>query len=194
MIAATRFIARSSDREVWLGARRGAVTATEVAKAATPSGFLLAAEERRNPTEIIPNAYMEFGTDNEAWIADNLKAEFGIFHNEWLIAADGNPLHRATPDGLSLDHTEISEIKTGGKEAYVSPPIQYRRQIQFQLYVSGAERCLYAFMLRAEVNDVLVPAWLSPKTQWVDRDEAMIRDLVSTADLLLELDKEWMVA
>jgi len=188
VIAAERFIASSDDRPTWLAARMGAVTATEVARAATPSGFLLAAEERRTPHEVEDNDYMRFGRDNENWLALDLKAKFGIMPNHWLIAAEGNPLHMATPDGLSLDHTGIGEIKTGGKEAYVKPPIQYRRQIQWQLYVTGATRCAYAFMLRCEVNGGFAPAWLEPKTQWIERDEAMIADLIRVADRLLATD------
>jgi len=190
VIAAERFIASSDDRPTWLAARLGAVTATEVARAATPSGFLLAAEERRSPHEVEDNDYMRFGRENENWLALDLKAKFGIMPNHWLIAAEGNPLHMATPDGLSIDHTGIGEIKTGGKEAYVKPPIQYRRQIQWQFWCTGAEWCEYAFMLRTEVNGLFVPAWLEPRTLRIERDDAMISDLVTVADRLLELDTE----
>jgi hypothetical protein len=190
MIPASRFIATSDDRPVWLAARTGAVTATEVARAATPAGFLLAAEERRNPQPVEDNAYMKFGRDNEQWLALDLKAKFGIMPNHWLIAAESNPMHMATPDGLSLDHTAIAEIKTGGKAEYVKPPIQYRRQIQWQLWCTGAEWCAYAFMHRIEVGGVFVPAWLEPKTLRIERDDAMISQLVTVADRLLDIDTE----
>lgn len=193
MINADRFIASSDDRPTWLAARLGAVTATEVAKAATPSGFREAVVERRSPTEVVANGYMQFGTDNENWIALDLKAKFGIMPNHWLIAEDGNRLHMATPDGLSLDHLTIAEIKTGGKELTL-PPIAHKRQMQWQMWCTGATRCVYAFMLRAEVNGIFVPAWMSPKTQWVDRDEAMIADLIIVADRLLLTDLEEMDA
>lgn len=189
MIPASRFIAESTDRPTWLTARTRGVTATEVAKASTPAGFLEAVEARRNPVEIIPNAFMEFGSDNENWIALDVKHQFGMLPNRWLIAAETNPRHMATPDGLSLDHTEIAEIKTGGTIPK-SPPIAHRRQMQWQMYCAGATRCLYAFMHRIEVNGVFVPAWMTPQTQWVDRDEQMIADLIVTANLLLLTDEQ----
>lgn len=187
MISADRFIETSDNRDQWLAARRPAVTATEVAKASTPSGFIEAVQERRQPVDLEPNGYMRFGSDNEAWISAFIKREFGIMPNKWLIAAEGNRLHMATPDGLSLDHRRISEVKTGGK-LITSPPIQHRRQVGWQFYCTGAEECEYAFMLRTEVNGIFVPAWLEPKVWHIDRDDALIRDLIDVADRLLESD------
>lgn len=187
MITADRFIETSDNREAWLAARRSAVTATEVAKASTPSGFIEAVEARRNPVDLEPNDYMRFGSDNEGWISGFIKREFGIMPNKWLIAAEGNPLHMATPDGLSLDHRRISEVKTGGKPI-TAPPIAHRRQMQWQMHVTGAEECEYAFMLRAQVNGIFVPAWLEPKVWHIDRDDALISDLIETANRLLDAD------
>jgi hypothetical protein len=189
MIAPERFIAQSENRDAWLTARRGAVTATEVAKASTPAGFLEALEERRNPTEIADNGYMKFGRDNENWLALEVKREFGILPNQWLIAAEGEPLHMATPDGLSLDHTMTAEIKTGGKEPS-KPPLMHMRQMQYQLYCAGPQaiQCVYAFMLRAENDEGFYPAWLEPKTWVVERDDPMIAQLIETANRLLEQD------
>lgn len=192
MIAAERFIETSDNRDAWLAARLPAVTATEVARASTPAGFREALEQRRNPSEIIPNEYMQFGSDNEGWIAQSLKRDFGIMPNHWLIAHETNPRYLATPDGLSLDHRELAEIKTGGREPR-SPSLEHRRQMNWQMFCTGAERTLYAFMLRREVNGVFVPAWLEPKTWWEDRDDKLIAELVTTAELLL-IDHEGQVA
>ncbi|MEO8707954.1 MAG: hypothetical protein ABI400_02775 [Lacisediminihabitans sp.] len=185
MIAASRFIETSDNYVAWLAARLPAVTATEVAKAATPAGFREAVQNRRNPQPVTDNAYMKFGRDNEGWIAGWVKAEFGIMPNHWLIAAADNPLHLATPDGLSLDHMRIGEIKTGGTEPK-SPPAQHRRQVQWQLRCTDAESCIYAFMLRQEVHGIFVPAWMEPKTWVIERDEKEIALLERTAELLLE--------
>jgi hypothetical protein len=187
MIAPERFIAQSENRDAWLTARRGAVTATEVAKASTPAGFLEALEERRNPTEIVANGYMQFGTDNENWLALEVKRQFGILPNTWLIAAKGKRRHMATPDGLSLDHLTIGEIKTGGKEPS-KPPLMHVRQMQWQMYCTGATLCIYGFMLRAENDEGFYPAWLEPKTWVVDRDDLMIAQLIETANRLLAED------
>lgn len=189
MIPPERFIETSDNRELWLAARLPAVTATEVARASTPAGFRDALRDRRHPVAVTQNDFMRFGAENEAWISAFIKREFGIMPNKWLIAAEGNPLHMATPDGLSLDHKRISEVKTGGKPI-TSPPLQHLRQIGWQLYCTGAEECEYAFVLRAEVNGVLVPAWMEPKVWHVDRDDNLIHDLITVADRLLNDDME----
>jgi hypothetical protein len=199
MIHADRFVETSENYEAWLEARRGGVTATEVAKAATTAGLKEALAERANPTPVEVNAYMQFGSDNEDWIARVLKRDFDLMPNRWLIAADGVPQHMATPDALSLDHEWIGEIKTGGKtplnkDGLLIPPIAHRRQIQWQLHCTGARSCVYAFMLRAEVDGAFVPAWLEPQIVIVPRDEEMIADLVRVADQLLIDFEGWEAA
>lgn len=188
MIASERFIVQSDNREAWLAARRGAVTATEVAKAATPAGFTEALEERRNPTEVTDNPYMKFGRDNENWLALELKREFGLMPNTWLIAAKDDPRHMATPDLLALDHATIGEIKTGGKDI-TKPPMAHVRQMMWQMMCTGATLCVYGFMLRAENDEGFYPAWMTPKTWIVKRDDEMITQLIGVANRLLEEDK-----
>lgn len=196
MITADRFIETSDNYEAWLEARRGGVTATEVAKAATPAGFREVMQERANPTVTVANEFMQFGSDNEDWIARVLKRDFDLMPNRWLIAADGEPRHTATPDALSLDHSWIGEIKTGGKaplskEGLVVPPIAHRRQMQWQLHCTDAEACVYAFMLRGGFEGQFYPLWLEPLTVLVPRDEEMIADLVKVADQLLTDFEGW---
>ena len=199
MIAADRFIETSDNHDAWLAARTRGVTATEVAKAATPAGLKEVLANRADPQPVEVNAYMQFGSDNEDWIARYLKAEFGLMPNRWLIAADGVPQHMATPDALSLDHEVIGEIKTGGKvpldkSGVIVPPIAHRRQMQWQMHCTGATSCMYAFMLREEVNGVMVPAWMEPQVVLVPRDEAMIADLIRVADMLLIDFEGWEAA
>lgn len=191
MIPAHRFIETSDNRAAWLAARERGVTATTVAKASTPAGFREALEERRNPVEVIANDYMQFGTDNEAWILRTLKDEFEIMPNHWLIESEDNAYHLATPDGLSLDHTVMAEVKTGGKE-HKSPPLAHMRQMQWQFRCNEfAQATVYAFMLREERNGVMVPAWMEPKVWVIERDEKMIAELTKTADLLLTDYESW---
>lgn len=197
MIAAERFVETSDNYDAWLTARRGGVTATEVARAATgKAGLRDALEARVNPQPIEANAYMQFGSDNEDWIARVLKRDFDLMPNRWLIAADGTPEHMATPDCLSLDHSVIGEVKTGGKNpvdknGIVKPPIAHMRQMQWQMYCAGATHCLYAFMLRADVGGVFVPAWLEPLVVLVPRDDVMISGLLKVADQLLIDFENW---
>lgn len=185
MIAPERFVARSSDRDLWLEARKQGVTATAVAKAASgPAGFRDQLEARRNPVEVEVNAFMSWGTYMEGPISLWVKEQTGIMPNEWLIAHD-DARFLATPDGLSLDHTQIAEIKTMGADRE-KPPLDHVRQMQWQMLVTGAERCFYAWQLRVEVPGGFAPGWIEPRSMWVERDEKMISDLVMVAERLLE--------
>jgi len=185
MIPKNRFIvSQSADREGWLNARRYGVTATQVATAATPAGFEKAAvdflTEHREPD----NPYMQFGREWEPLMSDYVQVEYGVDPNDWLIRGD-YAHHLATPDGIS-QRGVIGEYKTTGKDwgTVEKLPVRYRRQIQWQLWVTGAEKCVVAWLLRGEVNGVFVPEWFEPKTGMIFRDEEMITDLRVTADRL----------
>jgi hypothetical protein len=187
MIEPTRFIAPSSVPEAWHAARANGVTATQVSKAATPAGFrdIIAAAE--NPVEFIDNDYMKFGRDQEANIMFEVKNQYGIFANDWLIAAEELDWHLATPDGLSLDHAMIAEVKTTGKDwgDVKKIPIHYRRQVQWQLHVTGADVCVFAWMLRVETpSGEFVPGWLEPKFGLIHRDQNEIESLQQVAHQL----------
>jgi hypothetical protein len=186
VIPAERFVAnKADDFDGWLKARRSGVTATQVANASTPAGFERAAAEFLTDWREPDNAYMTFGRDWEGHIAEYVQAEYNVDPNEWLIQGE-NPTHYCTPDGLSADHKVIGEYKTTGKdwETVERLPLRYRRQVQWQLHVTGAEFCVVAWLLRSEVDGVMVPAWFTPNCGIVTRDEEMIAELVETADKL----------
>ena len=186
-IDAQRFLVRSTDRAQWLAAREGGVSATTVAEAATPAGFRAVLEQRRNPVDLYPNDYMLFGTESEHALMEFAHRQHGILPSDWLIAGD-DQRHLATPDGLSIDHSEIAECKTTGKD-WKTPPIKYRRQVQWQLAVTGAERCLFLWNLRVpDEHGWFYLAWLEPKSLWIERDEDMISELVGVADRLLSIE------
>jgi hypothetical protein len=180
-------VARSLTDE-WYKARRYGVSATTVAKAASgPAGFDAELQRALNPEDHVveDNAYMKFGRDWENWIVEALPAGFEIKPNDWLICGVGaDRWHLATPDGLNDDWSTIAEVKTTGKDWDGSAiPIQYRRQVQWQLHVTGARQCVFGWLLRAEAdNGDFVPAWLEPKWSVIHRDEAMIADLQEVAN------------
>ena len=92
-----------------------------------------------------------------------------------------------SPDGISLDHVAISEVKTTGKDWNPERiPVQYRRQVQWQLYVTGAEFCYFAWLLREERDGAFMPAWFDPKVIKIERDGEMISELVTVANRLWE--------
>lgn len=187
MITSDRFLAdKSADFEAWLEARRTGVTATQVANASTPAGFERAAAEFLVEFREQDNEFMRFGRDMEPHIAEFVSAEFGVEPNEWLIRNDKFLHHLATPDGLSKNHEWIGEYKTTGKDwgTVEKLPLRYRRQVQWQLHVTGASTCVVAWIVREEVDGLMVPASFTPKHGLVHRDEEMIQDLVVTADRL----------
>lgn len=188
MISADRFIARKDeDFEAWLNARRYGVTATQVSNASTPAGFEKAAADFLTEYSEPDNPYMRFGREWESHIADFVQAEFDVDPNEWLIAGE-NPRHLATPDGLARKHEWIGEYKTTGKDwmTVEKLPLRYRRQVQWQLHVTGAEKCVVGWLLREQVEGEFIPAWFEPKVGIIERDNDLIADLISVANRLWE--------
>lgn len=181
MIDVERFIASSQTRDLWLAARDRGVTATQVAKASTPAGMKEVLAQIENPTPVEANAFMDWGVEREPYIAHVVKERYGILPNDWLICADGAANHwqMATPDGLSIDHTVIGEYKTSGK-SLDKVPANYMRQVQWQLYVTGAEKCLFAYELRLEGPSGFAPGF-DVECQWIERDDKMISELIVTA-------------
>ena len=186
MIGIERFIVSSQTKDLWLAARDKGVTATQVAKASTPAGMKEVLAQIENPTLVEPNAFMDWGVEREPYIAHVVKERFGILPNDWLICADGlsNEWQKATPDGLSLDHTVIGEYKTSGK-SLDKVPANYMRQVQWQMYVTGAVKCLFAYELRLEGPEGFAPGF-DVETQWIERDDKMISELIVTAQKVQE--------
>lgn len=186
MIPIERFIVSSQTKDLWLAARDRGVTATQVAKASTPAGLKEVLADIENPQTVEANGFMSWGVEREAYIAHVVKERYGILPNDWLLCADGagNEWQMATPDGLSLDHKLIGEYKTSGKPLD-KVPANYQRQVQWQLYVTGAEKCLFAYELRLEGPEGFVPGF-DVETQWVERNDEMISGLIETAQKVQE--------
>jgi hypothetical protein len=182
MIAIERFIVSSQTKDLWLAARDRGVTATQVAKASTPAGMKEVLAQIENPTPVEPNGFMDWGVEREAYISQVVKDRYGILSNDYLLCADGagNEWQMATPDGLSLNHKLIGEYKTSGKPLD-KVPANYMRQVQWQLYVTGAEKCLFAYELRLEGPEGFVPGF-DVECQWIERDEKIIADLIKVAE------------
>lgn len=191
MIPVERFIVSSQTKDLWLAARDRGVTATQVAKASTPAGMKEVLANIENPTPVEPNGFMSWGTEREPYIAHVVKERYGVLPNDWLIAAEGagNEWMMATPDGLSLDHSMIGEYKTSGKPLDVIP-LNYLRQIQWQLFVTGAEQCVFAYELRMEGPEGFVPGF-DVECQVVERNEDMISGLIKTAQKVQEHAVYW---
>ena len=192
MIDPSRFLVPSSDYDTWLAVRAKGVTATAVSKAVTPAGFREVANQMKRPRSIPDNDYMRFGREQEGSLIEKLGTQFDLQGNDWLIAKDDAECRwqMATPDGLSSTHDLIAEVKTTGKDwgEWRFVPGHYQRQVQWQLYVTGAASCVFGWMLRESKDGQMIPARPGPKFVIVERDEALILRLIEVAhDLYLEL-------
>lgn len=188
MIEQDRFLVPSRERDKWLEIRQQGVTATAVAKAVTPDGYREVLEQLRKPTDIPDNDYMRFGREQEGPIMEKLGTIVDIEPNDWLIAKDSadKKWMMATPDGLSTSHEVIAEVKTTGRdwERWAKVPGNYHRQVQWQLFVTGAQMCVFAWMLRVNRGGVMEPGWPGPKFVEVERDEVLMERLEETAHRL----------
>jgi hypothetical protein len=185
MITADRYVARSINRDEWLAARRGGVTATEVAAAATESGFAQVVQRRLHPYDEPENEFMAFGKESEAIIMRHAHQELGVVPNDWLFAFEDEPRFMATPDGHSPDFNAIGECKTGAKVPK-SIPRPHRDQMFWQMAAVGASGGWYLFNQRVpDAHGGFYLGLIEPIVMWLDRDNDRIRELRDVAYRLL---------
>ncbi|MFT2817213.1 YqaJ viral recombinase family protein [Leifsonia sp. A12D58] len=180
-----RIVADSTDRVAWLRARSQGITATDVAKLATPKSVQNAAYDKMHGTSFGGNSYTDHGRAREPEIAAWVRRNYGIEPSTALFRSESHSRHLATPDGVVQTPTgelELAEIKTTSK-AWRSIPRSYLRQVWWQQYVLGAERTLVVW----EQHTDFVPVNDEPECQWVDRDEDQIAILVGFANQLIDI-------
>jgi hypothetical protein len=178
-----RIVTDGSNRIEWMRARARGITASDVAKLATPRSIDAAAWEKLHGSSFGGNAYTRHGNDREPQIAAWVLREHGIDPSQALFHAESDLRHLATPDGLVLRQQgslELAEIKTTNK-VWRSVPRNYLRQIWWQQYVLGAERTLLVW----ERHENFVPVG-DPECRWIDRDENEIARLVGLAGQLID--------
>lgn len=192
----------------WYAARARGVTASEVHKlrvgGARARRELLAAKRAGGVGEDLSgNKYIRWGQVREEFIAEWISRRFGIGANQTLFHGL-NPRHLATPDGVGVDFDEtllVHEIKTSKHD--LNPHDSdghfwgtgYFDQIQWQLWVTGAKRCLFVWEQHDDnwdpwPEDGPRPLRSEPGFEWFERDEARIAELVAVADdFLAALDE-----
>ena len=180
----TRVVANATDRVAWLRARSRGVTATDVARLSSARALDGVALEKRSGNGFSGNAYTDHGRAREPEIARWVLANHGIAPSSDLYHAHQQPLHLATPDGVSQQGSNLllCEIKTTSR-LWRSIPRSYLRQVWWQQYVLGADRTLVVW----EQHNDFVPVAAEPQVRWVERDDNEIYVLVGLANRLLEL-------
>lgn len=180
-----RIVADSTDRVAWMRARNQGITATDVAKLATPKSVQNAAFDKMNRSNFGGNTFTDHGRAREPVIADWVLKNYGIQPSTNLFHAADAPRHLATPDGVgpgTAGTLELCEIKTTSK-AWRSIPRNYLRQVWWQQYVLGADRTLLVW----EQHENFVPVGDEPEYRWIERDEDQIAILVGFANDLIEI-------
>lgn len=178
----SRIVAHSDNRDAWLEARNTGITASNAGQLAT-EGSIDSILKSKFYTDFVGNPATEWGNERE----EVLVQWANFTQNKFLYKAEDNPRFMATPDGIRLDGDaiELCQVKTSSKPLGKIPP-NYFRQMQWEMYVMGANRNLLVW----EQHENFVPVGLEPVTLWVERDEVTINKLTKLAEaLLVRLDE-----
>jgi hypothetical protein len=178
------------ERESWLAARRGGITASTLAKAMTPAGRRDVLAHYADP-ELEADSlrfvedYLQHGKDREnGFIGQWIEEMHGIPWNRGLWAHDDFPRFLATPDGWNPVTRKTAEYKAKTKPLPPTTPRIYRDQVQWQLFVMGGTECLFVWEQHRDFVPVDMPVW-----RWIERDEERIEELKYVANgLLWEFD------
>ena len=193
--------ASDQDREAWLAERRTGITATQIRDlmiGAISEQRLIDQKLGRIPEQgdLSHIGVIEWGNRREVAVAQVLIGE-GFIPVTRVFHARENSRHLASPDGVQETWDGalwVSEIKTA---AHDLPPGSvelakkgYPWQVQWVMHVLGASRCRFVVEERIAVGDgVYEVGPLHP--HWIERDEAMIAQMIVRADrVLAELDRQ----
>ena len=186
---------KTESREQWLEARRRYVTATEVAQLVRRGQDYwdelreIKSGERTAP-DISGLPAVRHGREREALIAPYVQSlEEGMVPNEDLYVRNGR--YAATPD--LVGDGIVGEIKTIKdkrlaklQQAKGWPTGQYYDQVQWQLFVTGAIACIFAWEPYEDWDGELVPREDMRDNITIHRDEERIKALQEVADAFLD--------
>ena len=186
---------KTESREQWLDARRRYVTATEVAQLARRGQDYwdelreIKAGDRTAP-DISGLPAIRHGREREALIAPYVQAlEQGMVPNDDLYVRNGR--YAATPDlvgdGIVGEIKTIKDTRLAKLQAAKGWPTgQYYDQVQWQLFVTGAIACIFAWEPYEDWDGELVPREDMREHITIHRDEERIKALQEVADAFLD--------
>jgi putative phage-type endonuclease len=132
----------------------------------TPYEVFLLLTKRVEPPE--KTAAMRRGLELEAPARRAFEAQTGLIVEPRTLEHPRYPFLRASLDGITLDGTEIVELKVPGRAVFEAiqtarevPPHAYW-QIQQQLAVSGARRCHF-WVYTPDEDGILIPVLPNPE-------------------------------
>ena len=186
---------KTESREQWLDARRRYVTATEVAQLARRGQDYwdelreIKAGDRTAP-DISGLPAVRHGREREALIVPYVQSlEQGMAPNEDLYVR--NDRYAATPDlvgdGIVGEIKTIKDTRLAKLQAAKGWPTgQYYDQVQWQLFVTGAIACIFAWEPYEDWDGELVPREDMRDNITIHRDEERINQLQEVADAFLD--------
>lgn len=154
-------ILNSSSREEWLEQRKGYLTATDIASIRTGSekAFRELWEKKHKGDSFRGNRFTEWGNEREPHIGAHVQSVLGkseLLPNDQLYVKDSTR-HAATPDMVSEDGSFSCQIKTVGLsrdwDDIAHLPLDYRAQVEWEMYVLGIEECLFVWEQRLDGED-----------------------------------------
>ena len=186
---------KTESREQWLDARRRYVTATEVAQLVRRGQDYwdelreIKAGDRTAP-DISGLPAIRHGREREALIAPYVQSlEQGMAPNEDLYVRNGR--YAATPDlvgdGIVGEIKTIKDTRLAKLQSAKGWPTgQYYDQVQWQLFVTGAIACIFAWEPYEDWDGELVPREDMREHITIHRDEERINQLREVADAFLD--------
>ncbi|EAI4208626.1 hypothetical protein AWV18_04485 [Campylobacter coli] len=140
----------------WLNFRKGKITASIVASCISEKGSFLSKEKAKELIQGVYEPYvseaMKKGREYEELIRAKMEFIIGKDITPIVIQSLENELFMASLDGIDNEKT-IYEFKysTNNKEyeqvlKFKKPSSKYYAQIQFQLFVGGFEKCVFAVL------------------------------------------------
>ena len=186
---------KTESREQWLEARRKYVTATEVAQLVRRGQDYwdelreIKAGDRTAP-DISNLPAVRHGREREALIAPYVQSlEQGMAPNEDLYVRNGR--YAATPDlvgdGIVGEIKTIKDTRLAKLQAAKGWPTgQYYDQVQWQLFVTGAIACIFAWEPYEDWDGELVPREDMREHITIHRDDLRINQLREVADAFLD--------
>ena len=186
---------KTESREQWLEARRKYVTATEVAQLVRRGQDYwdelreIKAGQRTAP-DISGLPAVRHGREREALIAPYVQSlEEGMVPNDDLYVR--NDRYAATPDlvgdGIVGEIKTIKDTRLAKLQSAKGWPTgQYYDQVQWQLFVTGAIACVFAWEPYEDWDGELVPREDMREHITIHRDDVRINQLQEVADAFLD--------
>ncbi len=179
-----RIIANANDQEQWHKIRSRSVTASDAARLATSNSIQgVYAQKKQGPFDFSHNLNIQWGVEREPVILKQL----GYTQNRNSYHAIGERGFIATPDSLIFDGGALAvcEVKTTVEDFSDRMNKNYLRQMQWQMYVTNTQKCLFVWELRNRQFEVIRPV----QYRWIHRDEKAIDQLKIYAQALLSMLK-----